>query len=292
MALRAVIDHPKFMMLKATLGLSRFQALGLLESIWHFTGRFTPQGNIGKYSNSQIAAWIEWGGNNKEMINALVSSGWIDIDEKYRLVIHDWANHADDATRLTLKRKNLKFIDGVPTVSLQCRDGVATISDGVPTVSGLPEPEPEPEPVPEPDKKETGTKKKSSSTDGVPTVKQKNPKGMDLPPESEPIPPELDTLEFRRTWFEDWIPHRSKMKLKTKFTAHTAKIQLSHLKVFGVDWSIRRIERAIECGWQGLVFDSDQPQSKPDIGNFFGTAPMDEEEANELTKRLDEVYHE
>jgi hypothetical protein len=49
MALRAVPDHPKFSDLMATLNLPKFATVGALESIWHFTGRYAPQGNIGKY---------------------------------------------------------------------------------------------------------------------------------------------------------------------------------------------------------------------------------------------------
>ncbi len=56
MALRAVPDHPKFADLKARLGRPKYVALGCLETIWHFTGRFTPQGNLGKYTDQAIEA--------------------------------------------------------------------------------------------------------------------------------------------------------------------------------------------------------------------------------------------
>ncbi len=147
MALRAVIDHVKFNRLKALLGCNRATALGYLECLWHFTGRFAPQGNIGRYSDEEFEAWAEWTGEDGALVAALVKSKWVDVHPSCRLLVHDWHIHADDATKLALKRKNLNFIlpisDTNATLTGQC-------PDSVPTVSGLPVPEPEPEPVPEP----------------------------------------------------------------------------------------------------------------------------------------------
>jgi hypothetical protein len=140
MALRAVIEHPKFAHLKDILKEPRAHCLGYLEAIWHFTGRFTPRGNIGKYSDSQIEAWVEWHREPGELISALKISGWIDCDETHRLIIHDWHTHADATTKLALKRSNSDF---VAPVSAHSRDSVAT-------PSRLPEPVPEPVPEPEP----------------------------------------------------------------------------------------------------------------------------------------------
>lgn len=171
MALRAVPEHPKFMRLKAILKLGKAQALGYLECVWHFCGRYTPQGDIGKYTDEEIEAWCEWDGEEGALIAALVKARWIDRHPDHRLVVHDWHKHADDATRLALKRAGQRFIlepetvvreplpdtsrssgnrpDGVSKndlevvdpnlLSLHCRDAVATMS-------GLPVPEPVPEP--------------------------------------------------------------------------------------------------------------------------------------------------
>ncbi len=56
MAFRAVPDHPKFAHLKGLLRMPKGATLGYLECIWHFAGRFTPQGNIGKYDDAQLRA--------------------------------------------------------------------------------------------------------------------------------------------------------------------------------------------------------------------------------------------
>lgn len=135
MALRAVIDHPKFANLKTRINRSKYQTLGILETLWHFTGRYTPQGNIGKYSNSEIESWIEWDGEPDTLIQALIETRWIDINETHRLIVHDWKEHADNTTKIHLKRQKLPFID-------KCCDSVETV---------LRPPEPVPEPVPEPE---------------------------------------------------------------------------------------------------------------------------------------------
>jgi hypothetical protein len=154
MALRAVDDHPKLSRLKFILHCGRGEAMGYLEAMWHFAGRYTPQGNIGKYTDADIEAWIEWEGDAGMLMQAFITSGWIDESDHHRLLVHDWHEHADDATRLSLKRKKLSFLtnshDIVQTVSLQSSDSVAT-------VSGLPGavPEPVPEPVNSPSARET-----------------------------------------------------------------------------------------------------------------------------------------
>lgn len=140
LALRAVIEHPKFARLKSLLKCNRFVALGVLEGLWHFCGRYTPQGNIGKYSDAEIEAWIEWDGEEGALIAALTKARWIDADSTHRLLVHDWHLHADAATKLSLKRSGLSFV--ILPLSEHCCDTVAT-------PLGLPVPEPEP------DKKET-----------------------------------------------------------------------------------------------------------------------------------------
>jgi hypothetical protein len=120
MALRAVPDHPKFTELKRLLNRPKGAALGYLECVWHFTGRFTPQGNIGKYSDAAIEAWVEWDGEAGAMIEALIQSKWLDHDPAHRILVHDWPQHADKSTKQTLTRSRLQFC--APTVGFSARD--------------------------------------------------------------------------------------------------------------------------------------------------------------------------
>jgi hypothetical protein len=112
MALRGVLDHPKFGALKSLLKLNKYATLGLLEALWHFTARYTPAGNIGKYTDQEIAIWLEWPGDATALISALIASRWIDAEENYRLIIHDWPDSADDAVHGQLARRLQRFANG------------------------------------------------------------------------------------------------------------------------------------------------------------------------------------
>jgi hypothetical protein len=113
MALRAVLDHPKFARLKKLTSLSRCPTLGYLEGLWHFTARYTPQGNIGKYRDTDIEAWLEWEGADGALIAAFADAGWLDRSDQHRLAVHDWSQYADEVVHTELARKCLLFTDGV-----------------------------------------------------------------------------------------------------------------------------------------------------------------------------------
>jgi hypothetical protein len=142
-ALRAVPDHPKFAELKALLNQPKGPTAGWLEMMWHFAGRFTPQGNIGKYSDLAIESWVEWDGTPGALIAALIQAGWIDRDSTHRLLVHDWKDHADKATKNSLMRAKLPFC--TPGVRTEIHD-VRTAWQESSTASRLPEPVPVPEP--------------------------------------------------------------------------------------------------------------------------------------------------
>ena len=106
---RGTPDHPKTKALAAILGLKRWQVVGLLESLWHFAGQYARRGNIGKWSNEEIAAAMEWEGNPGDLIAALVKSRWVDECTQYRLVIHDWHDHADQTIMRSDEVRKLGF---------------------------------------------------------------------------------------------------------------------------------------------------------------------------------------
>jgi len=150
MALRAVPDHPKFAELMAHLQRPKYAVLGCLEAVWHFAGRFTPQGNIGKYSDQAIEGWVGWNGVPGALIDSLVKCRWIDRDSEHRLLVHDWAQHADKATKNALSRAKLPFCSpAVRTEGEHVRTGEPKAS----MASRLPVPEPEPVPDPEAQKR-------------------------------------------------------------------------------------------------------------------------------------------
>ncbi len=99
------------------LNLPSYSAVGLLELLWHFTSEFAPRGDIGKHTNESIARACGWRGSVDKLIEALVETRWIDESSEYRLVVHDWADHADDATRKRLLRAKQLFIEQTATGS-------------------------------------------------------------------------------------------------------------------------------------------------------------------------------
>ncbi len=110
--IRGTLEHPKFLDLQVRLGVRRYQACGLLESLWHFTARYAPDGGVGKWPDEAIARALEWEGDPAALIGALVDSGWLDRIEGARLYVHDWHEHADDAVQRSLARAVRCFANG------------------------------------------------------------------------------------------------------------------------------------------------------------------------------------
>lgn len=112
---KGAIDHPKVLDLQDRLDVPRYVAVGILETLWHWCGQYTPAGNVGKYSNRSIARAIDWPAADADrLVTALVESHWLDEDEAHRLVVHDWPEHADDVVHMRLAKMRGFFIDGTP----------------------------------------------------------------------------------------------------------------------------------------------------------------------------------
>ena len=133
---RGTPEHPKTKLLAQLLNIEIWGAVGLLELLWHFTAKYAPRGDIGRYSDREIAAALHWQRPTGErgvtpeckLSEALVTAKWVDRCPVNRLVVHDWPEHADQAVTKFLSRHRLSFVR---------------------TGDSLPEPEPEPMPVPD-----------------------------------------------------------------------------------------------------------------------------------------------
>lgn len=99
----------KLIKLKRRFRLTKWQTVGLLESLWLFTQHNAPDGAIGRFSDEDIAAWIEWDGDASELVRALVETGWLDECLEHRLVVHDWAEHCPTYLKGAFHRNNKKF---------------------------------------------------------------------------------------------------------------------------------------------------------------------------------------
>lgn len=102
--------HPKTMRLCQLLKIPRWQAAGILSCLWEFACDYSPRGDIGKWDDQQIAAGIEWTGNCSELISALTESGWVDLHDEHRLILHDWKDHAPKFIKERLKYQGLAIV--------------------------------------------------------------------------------------------------------------------------------------------------------------------------------------
>lgn len=103
----------KFIKLQRRLQESRRGIIGLLEGLWLATAKNCPAGDIGRFTNEEIAILVDWDGDPDVLVDALVACGWIDRNDQCRLVVHDWAEHAPNHVSNNLKRWGKRFI--VPT---------------------------------------------------------------------------------------------------------------------------------------------------------------------------------
>lgn len=98
------------------------------------TAEYTPQGNIGKYSDEWIEASLDWTGRKGFLVQCLIDAGWLDYegltigdplptDSEWagnrKVFVHDWHDHADSAVTKRLQRLGLQFLKFAPKVTGQ-----------------------------------------------------------------------------------------------------------------------------------------------------------------------------
>lgn len=154
-AKRGALTHRKIRRLAKILGIDQCDALGVFEALVHVTAEQAYRGDIGRMSNADIAEEMFTSRDPDALMDAFIEAGLIERHEGYRLVVHDWSDHADDSTRKKLSRNGEKFWNGDPPYKPKggtSPDDVATCPDmssqgGDMECLPVPEPVPEPEPV-------------------------------------------------------------------------------------------------------------------------------------------------
>jgi len=87
-------NHVKTKRLKRLLGIPLYQAVGILETLWLLCTDCCDEGNIGKFTDEEIADYLEWDGSDSfALVQALLNSGWLDRCDVNRYVVHDWLEH-------------------------------------------------------------------------------------------------------------------------------------------------------------------------------------------------------
>jgi hypothetical protein len=123
------LEHPKTLHLASLLGVTRPTVLGHLELLWAFTGKHSPQGDIGKWPDGAIARACDWMGDPQVFLQSLLQSGFVDADAAHRYIIHDWPEHAARWVRAKLAKAGLQFITVVATV-VRSADDASDDDDG------------------------------------------------------------------------------------------------------------------------------------------------------------------
>ena len=191
---RTALDHPKLKRLASLLGLPHFGAVGICECLWNFTAKHAIRGEIGKWSNQEIADAIGWPSDDADrLVAALVESRLLDHHRQHRYVVHDWKDHLDESARKTIMKYKWAFAaedDGLGIEKPTLVGGsAATIPDHSGTVpeqsrtvpDQVRQPEPEPEPEPEPSQSHSHSASRASAVaDGVPEGHPRNPYPQDF----------------------------------------------------------------------------------------------------------------
>jgi hypothetical protein len=102
----------KFKQLQRHFNLTLWQARGLLDTLWEFTRHNAIQGDIGRFTDDEIAVGIDWRDGAEVLIEALVKFRWLDRCPDHRLVIHDWPDHCEDSVHKLLAKRTELFADG------------------------------------------------------------------------------------------------------------------------------------------------------------------------------------
>jgi len=115
---RGTPSNPKTKALARRLRIPLPYAVGLLDMLWEFAGTYARRGDIGRYSDAELADAMGWPMERDvaELIQALTSTletrSFLDRSEEHRLIVHDWSEHADRHIHQWLQNRGESFADG------------------------------------------------------------------------------------------------------------------------------------------------------------------------------------
>ncbi len=127
-------DSMKFKRLQRRLGESKRGTVGLLELLWIAALNNAKRGDIGRYTNEEIAIECDWEGDPDDLVDALIATGWLDESSEHRLVIHDWPQHAPRYVHAWIKSQNTEFAKSSTVATTVSTTVPTTVSTTVPTI--------------------------------------------------------------------------------------------------------------------------------------------------------------
>ena len=99
----------KFKRLQRQLGTSKSSTVGHLELLWLEACANCPEGDVGRFSNEEIAIMVDWAGDPDLLVESAVNSGWLDSCEVHRLLIHDWHEHCPNFVKGFMAKHGRQF---------------------------------------------------------------------------------------------------------------------------------------------------------------------------------------
>jgi hypothetical protein len=135
-------NHVKTKRLKRVLGIPLYRAVGILESIWLLCCDCCDEGNIGKFTDDEIADYLEWDGKPSELVCGLAESGWTDTDDTGRPVVHDWLEHCPEYIKERVRKRQVRAAKSnkQTTYVLPKPDNSGQVRDQPPLVPSIPNP--------------------------------------------------------------------------------------------------------------------------------------------------------
>lgn len=113
MAKRGILEHEKLLKLGRLLKLDAGLALGPFEGFLQHVARCYPTGDVSRVDPDVLVEIIRCPSlDGPAFWDALAIAGFVDVLPDGRRLVHDWSEHADDATNMALARKGLRFADG------------------------------------------------------------------------------------------------------------------------------------------------------------------------------------
>lgn len=126
-------DHPKkdklaeLLWSEMPIDVADYAAMGAIHCLWWWAADYAKDGDLGRYSDAQVAKGCRWHGDPKTLVDAFMSSGFVDRDRR----IHGWmettgagiAKREADAARKRDARLAAKQEPQTRTVPGQSTDG-------------------------------------------------------------------------------------------------------------------------------------------------------------------------
>lgn len=102
-------NHVKVKRLKKLLGIPLYRAVGILETLWLLCQDCCDDGNLGKFTDEEIAEYLEWDGDIRALLTALEESRWVDLVDG-RPVVHDWLEHCPEFIRERIRKREARAV--------------------------------------------------------------------------------------------------------------------------------------------------------------------------------------